>query len=253
MLKEAIDSILSQTYRNLELIIVDNCSSDGTDKMVLSYKDPRIRYFRNQNNGIIAANLNYGIKKAKGKYVAFCDDDDLWMPDKLEKQVKILEKEKEVSIVSTNGINFDENGEYGFCVKPRKSAYISQRDILILNVIIHSSVMVRTKIFDEVGYFSEDPRYFSAEEYYLWLKILRNSKAYMIQEPLIKYRTHGGVYRSKGVRHLQILDRIVSDLYKSHYISKSNYGIFIAKQFLFYVVNLLRINVLYHKLGLKFY
>ena len=75
---EAIESILNQTFGDFELIIVDNYSNDNTEEVIKSYKDERIKYFKNRNNGIIAVNRNYGISKAQGEYIAFCDDDDLW-------------------------------------------------------------------------------------------------------------------------------------------------------------------------------
>ena len=92
LLKKTIESILSQTYTDLELIVVSNYSTDNTDDMVKSYKDDRIKYFKNQNNGIIAVNRNFGIRKSTGEYIAFCDDDDTWLPNKLERQVNFFNK-----------------------------------------------------------------------------------------------------------------------------------------------------------------
>ena len=87
LLKETMEYILNQTFKDFELIIVDNYSSDNTENAVKSYNDKRIRYFKNQNNGVIAVNRNFGIKKARGEFITFCDDDDLWLPQKLEKQL----------------------------------------------------------------------------------------------------------------------------------------------------------------------
>ena len=81
-LKETIDSILAQTYRNFELIIIDNFSDYDFNALVNSYHSNKIRAFQNQNNGIIAINRNFGIERARGNYLAFCDDDDIWYPNK---------------------------------------------------------------------------------------------------------------------------------------------------------------------------
>ncbi|MBA7530747.1 UDP-Glc:alpha-D-GlcNAc-diphosphoundecaprenol beta-1,3-glucosyltransferase WfgD [subsurface metagenome] len=83
---DAINSVLNQTYRNLELIIIDNFSEDNTEKIVTSYKDDRIKYLKFKNNGVIASSRNYGIKHSRGEYIAFLDSDDVWLPEKLEKQ-----------------------------------------------------------------------------------------------------------------------------------------------------------------------
>lgn len=254
MLKETINSILSQTFKDFELILVDNCSTDGTEDFVLSYSDPRIKYFKNQNNGIIAVNLNFGISKSKGKFIALCDDDDLWLPTKLEKQVNILNKEKNIGMVCSNGITFNEYGEEGIHItKKRNSNYISQKETLIKNIIIQSSAIIRKEILEEFGFFDVSPEYFTAEEFELWLKIMNKYKVYLIKEPLVKYRTHSGVFRSKGIKHLNICKKIVDDLYKKRVISKNNYFLFLIKHYIFYIANITKFNKLYHKLNLKWF
>ena len=91
-LSSCIQSVLNQTYKNFEIIIIDNFSSDKSFDVAKNFIDPRINLFQFQNNGIIAASRNFGIKKSNGKYLAFLDSDDLWMKDKLSKSVKVLEK-----------------------------------------------------------------------------------------------------------------------------------------------------------------
>lgn len=254
MLKETLDSILGQTFKDFELIVVDNCSVDGTDKFVKSYKDKRIRYFRNQNNGIIAVNLNYGISKAKGELIALCDDDDLWMPEKLDKQVAVLKHHADVALVATNGINFDENGNHGLYVtRKRKTPFMSQAEVLVRNMIIQSSVLFRKSVLDEVGGpFNISPAYFTAEEFELWLRMLHSKKFYMLEEPLVKYRTHGGAYRSRGVKGLNIGKKIVDDLYQKGYISKKNYSLFMLRHYAFYFAKSTGADVLYKRMKLDF-
>ena len=90
---ESINSVINQTYKNWELIIVDDCSTDNTDEIVKKFlNDKRIKYFRNNKNSGAAISRNKALREAKGKWIAFLDSDDLWVPEKLEKQVNFMEK-----------------------------------------------------------------------------------------------------------------------------------------------------------------
>ena len=99
-LKRTIDSILSQTFKNFELIIVDDGSTDCTKELIAGYKDARIVYFYKENGGQNSA-VNMGLQRARGEYIAFCDSDDTWMPEKLEKCMKKYQEDKEVKVVYT--------------------------------------------------------------------------------------------------------------------------------------------------------
>src|SRR3990172_12856550 len=87
LLKEAVDSVLRQTYEHFELTIVDNESTDNTSEYVRGLGDNRVKYLSHPNQGILSVNRNFGIRRARGDYIAFCDDDDLWLPDKLKTQM----------------------------------------------------------------------------------------------------------------------------------------------------------------------
>ena len=89
---ESIQSVLNQTYKNWELIIVDDCSTDNTDEIMASFNDERIRYFRNEKSSGAALTRNRAIREARGEWIAFLDSDDLWMPQKLEYQIKFMQK-----------------------------------------------------------------------------------------------------------------------------------------------------------------
>lgn len=196
---ETIDSILNQTFRDFELIIVDNESTDDTEKVVKAYTDGRIRYFKNGNNGIIAVNRNYGINRARGDYIAFCDDDDLWMPDKLEKQVTELERDRRIGLICANGINFDDLGNHG----KRFRARLTDRDfsfesLLRNNFVSSFTAVVRKAVLDELGMLDESRELVSVEDYELWLRIAKKYKVKYIDLPLGKYRTHRGAYRKRG-------------------------------------------------------
>ena len=89
---QTISSVLAQTYENWELVIVDDCSADDTDAVVAAFSDPRIRYFKNEKNSGAAVSRNRALREAKGRWIAFLDSDDLWEPEKLEKQIAFMEK-----------------------------------------------------------------------------------------------------------------------------------------------------------------
>lgn len=191
MLGETIQAILNQTFRDYELIIVDNMSQDGTSDYVKSLTDQRIKYYRNQNHGIIAINRNYGIKQACGQYVAFCDDDDLWLPKKLQKQVGAFLGTTVVAVASNyipigdvrmirKNLSIGKNQDY------RDYSY---EDILLhLNPIISSSVIVRRSILLNLGGFDESAVFRFIEDWELWLRVGRQGRIRVLAEPLLHYR-----------------------------------------------------------------
>ena len=101
---ETIQSVINQTYQNWELIIVDDCSTDNTDTVVGKIKDSRIRYLKNEKNSGAAVSRNKALREANGRWVAFLDSDDLWKPEKLEKQISFMMKKKCVVVMIAVGI-----------------------------------------------------------------------------------------------------------------------------------------------------
>jgi glycosyltransferase involved in cell wall biosynthesis len=193
LVTETINSILAQTFKDFELIVVDNESTDNTEEVIKSYTDGRIKYFRHQNNGLVAVNRNYGISKANGEYIAFCDDDDLWMPEKLERQVKLLDLNKELGLVYSDSYIMDENGNL------ERYTLLSSSKLFRGNVfdklfqsdfIPMLTVMIRREALSKVGTF--DPKYIIAQDYDLWLRIAEHYPIDFTEEPLAKYRIHGG-------------------------------------------------------------
>lgn len=192
-LTETIDSILSQTFKNFELIVVDNCSTDNTREVIHSYNDERLKYYTNPNNGIIAVNRNYGIRKSLGEYIAFCDDDDLWLPKKLERQLQEFEKDDQIGLVCSNLINFNENGKQWEQHRYQSgSSYITFEALFRNNTVLCSSVLLKRLVISDVGMMDESPELFRAEDYELWLRIARKYRIKYVHLPLVKYRTHSG-------------------------------------------------------------
>lgn len=191
LLTQAIDSVLAQTFKDFELIIVDNYSTDNTESVVKSYKDERIRYFKNRNQGLIGVNRNYGIQKSQGEYISFLDDDDLWLPEKLEKQVELLDSNKELGLVYSDIHIIGSNGNllkdtYFHSVKPFRGNVFNE--LLVANFIASLTVVVRKEALSKVGVF--DPKYVIAQDYDLWLRIAECYPVDFIEQPLAEYRLH---------------------------------------------------------------
>lgn len=191
LLHETLQSILSQSYRNFELIVIDNFSDYDFMLHIKTYNDSRIIAYQNQNNGIIAANRNYGIKKAKGEFIAFCDDDDLWEPTKLEKQINTLINCSDLLLVSSRMATLFK-GKIKLS-KNRKSKVISVKKLVNRNIIATSSVLVRKKVFDKIGYFDEKIEFRAVEDYDLWLRLLlyKDNSCKVLKDNLLIYRLHG--------------------------------------------------------------
>ncbi len=208
MITEAIDSVLNQTFKDFELIIVDNYSSDNTESVVKSYADERIRYFKNQNNGLVSINRNYGIQKSGGEYTAFLDDDDLWLPEKLEKQVELLDSSKELGLVYSDSYVVDSNGDlrentFFYDMKPfRGNAF---NELLQGNFIPTLTVAIRREVLDKVGVFN--PGYKICQDYDLWLRIAEYYPIDFIEQPLAKYRVHseGGSRKNAILSYQEVL------------------------------------------------
>jgi len=184
---ETIDSILNQTFNNFELIIVDDGSTDDTEIIIRNYKDERIKYIKIANCGRPARPRNIGIKEAKGQLIAFCDDDDYWMPDKLNEQLKY----------------FDDNligvGTNAFIIggKKRLKHHNMESDILLgmdnilkLKSNIFSSLMIKNKPI----YFDESKEMSFAEDFEYNLKLVLSSgqKIKLLAKPFVYYRQHLG-------------------------------------------------------------
>lgn len=193
-LKDSISSVLNQVYTNWELIIADNCSTDNSREIINRYcaSDSRIKFIGCEyNSGSPARPRNIGINNAKGKYVCFLDADDLWMEDKLQKQIEYLEAHNDVFMlygrykILKNGTILKNN------IKPdsrgMKAGRIFHDLFLSDNFIPCVTVMFRNQ-YDENYLFDEDPR--SMEDFDLWLRISKKEKVAFLDEPLAIYRLH---------------------------------------------------------------
>jgi len=193
---ETIKSVQAQTYSNWEMIIVDDGSTDQTASIIKQacQKDTRIHYYY-QTNGKQGKARNLAIKHAKGKYLAFIDADDLWHPQKLEKQIHVFDHIPEVDLVYTNGISFMDTTQNVIHTHQEPSGLRKLDEqfqyLLSGKSLPNLSVMVKKDCVDEIGGFMEDLRLQNAEDYQLWLRLAdHHCQMYGLDENLFYYRLH---------------------------------------------------------------
>lgn len=188
---EAVQSILDQTYKNFELILIDDCSTDKSFETLQSFKDPRIKLHRNEKNQKLIYTLNKAIQLSSGEYIARMDADDISLPTRLQQQVEYLQKFKDVAVLGSQIQFIDENGvKKGkplICVTD--SARIKWR-FHFGNCMNHPTVMFRKSIVDRSDFY--DPEYVHAEDYELWLRLSRKYAFDNLPQVLLKYRVHSG-------------------------------------------------------------
>lgn len=202
LLSETLGSVLAQTLGDLEVVVVDNESQDGTAEYVASHADPRVRYIRNANGGSLSVNRNVGIRRSRGRWVAFCDDDDLWYPDKLERQIDVAAKRPEAGIICADVMLFDEAGEIGRYVGERPGTDIAFEDLAGgHNPVMLSSVMVARDAFDKLGMWDESLGVRTVEDWQMWLAAAAAGVpiAY-VDAPLVRYRIHAGMASHRDSR-----------------------------------------------------
>ena len=173
-LKIALNSVLSQTYNNYEVLIMDDGSTDGTSEMVNSFKDPRIFYNWQTNSRGPAKPRNRGIKFAKGNWIAFLDSDDVWKSDKL--QICMEYADNQVDLIY-HDLQIISNKSRIFGRKIAKTRKLKKPILLNLllngNLICNSSVLVRKDLIDKVGGINENRNLVAAEDYNTWLRIAK--------------------------------------------------------------------------------
>ena len=185
-LKEAIDSILNQTYANFELIIINDGSTDGSDGIVRNYTDSRIVYLKNDGNKGLVYTLNRGISLAKGEYIARMDSDDIALPGRFGKQVEYLDNNVSVGICAM-GIE-QIGGLDGIRYFSERSEEIAA-DLLFQCAVCHPTVMIRKSMLSDY-HLAYDPNYEKAEDYRLWCQAITKLKIVTLREVGIKYRIH---------------------------------------------------------------
>ncbi len=221
-LRDAIDSIVNQTYENWELLIIDNHSTDKTKELVKSYKKNNIKLLTNYTRGNIAKSRNLGIKKASGDYISFIDSDDTWEPEKLEKCEKIYQTTPDVLVCHAEKWRYENNKikivQYG----PEINA--TYKNLLINgNCLSLSATVVPIFFFRKIGYFSERSDIISAEDYDLWIRIAKsNHKFLFLNSVLGTFRVHSKSISSDIIKNTRAVNNVLNLYdYKEYSIPKS--------------------------------
>ncbi len=182
-LRRSIDSVLNQTYKNIEIIIIDDCSTDNTKKLIEEYKDKVIYYKLDKNSGACFAR-NKGVEIATGEYIAFQDSDDEWDKEKLEKQMKVLkETNTEITFCTFNFVNLKGSKKV---TKPSRDvnddSFSLTKELLIKNFISTQTILGKKHIFQEIPFDPELPR---LQDWDLVIRISRLCKISYLDEPLV--------------------------------------------------------------------
>lgn len=184
---ETLESVLAQTYENWEIILVDDCSTDNTDEVVAPFlADPRIKYIKNEKNSGAAVSRNRALREATGRWIAFLDSDDLWSPDKLEKQIAFME-ENGYLFSYTNYIEIDEDS------KPLGRHVTGPKKITKTGMYNYCWPGCLTVMYDAetVGLIQiEDIK--KNNDYAMWLKVCRRATCHLLDEELASYRKRAG-------------------------------------------------------------
>lgn len=190
LLYDAINSVFAQSYTNFELIVVDDGSTDNTDAIIKAFKEERLIYVRQENKGRSAAR-NKALALARGRYIAFLDSDDLYLPDKLKRQVSYMDAHPKIGMLYTSAQCIDEHGE-----QLKGHVYLAcaegdiYKDIAFFRplTITLPTVMVRREVFVNVGFFDDELHRF--EDTDMWRRIAKKYMVGIISEPTCLLRTH---------------------------------------------------------------
>ena len=195
-LKEAIDSVLGQTYPFVEAIVVDDGSTDGSRELIESY-GTRIRAVFQRNGGVSAAR-NAGVASSRGEYIAFLDADDVWLPQKVERQVERFTNDRSIGLVHVGVEEIDGDGRNLAFQTDGLEGYVAKDLLLFERPVIlggGSGFMVRRDVFDGVGGF--DTRLSTSADWDLFYRVASRHRVGFVAEPLLRYRYHGSNMHGK--------------------------------------------------------
>lgn len=225
--KEAVESVLNQTYKNFELIIINDCSTDNTKKVIQSIHDPRIKFYSNKTNLGFMKTRNLLLKKAKGELIAFHDTDDVWLPEKLEKQINIMKNDPSISACFTAASIINEHGtiytEQSECDAPldlykqqkKSMSEIAKHFFYKGNFLSHSSVLIKKNIIDKLGDF--DVRYLQLQDFDYWCRLVSQYNIYITSDILMYVRRashgHTGLSSNTDTNSIRLINESINIIY----------------------------------------
>ena len=214
---QAVTSILQQTYKNFEFIIIDDGSTDNSAAIVNQIEDARIKVVSQKNAGMAAA-LNAGLKLAKGEFIARQDADDIAYPERFQKQISYLQDNPDCALLGTWAkIISEQNTNHRIHQHPSDNLTI-QLHLLFNNPFVHSSVMIRKSSLDKVGYYNTEKAHLT-QDYDLWSRIARNYKVANLPEILQEYREVAtGISQTTVSYSDKVIDQSIENM--SFYVGK---------------------------------
>ncbi|MDQ3378779.1 MAG: glycosyltransferase [Actinomycetota bacterium] len=201
-LREALESVLRQTVTDLELIVVDDGSTDATPEVLSAVDDARLRVLRNDERGGLAASLNRGLDEARGRYVARLDADDIALPRRLERQLQRMVSGSQVAVVGSAVVDLDASGSPGALHLMPSGSVAVRWAALFSAPFFHPSVLIDREVLERHD-LSYDPEYLESEDYDLWTRLLAHDDGDNLAEPLVLYRVHPG-QASRARRSIQL-------------------------------------------------
>ena len=209
-LRASIESILNQTYKNFELLIIDDCSDKKSTEIIESYEDNRINLVHNEKNLGLAESLNKGINLINTKYIIRMDTDDIAKKDRIEKQINFASKHQEYSIVAGNANYFNENGIF------RTTKIFGEKkkeDFIKGTPFIHPTMLIKTKDIKTIGGYPNCRR---GQDYAMAMEMYSNGyKGYVMKDILIDYRMNTAGYKKKKFKY-----RLLEFKVRLHYFNK---------------------------------
>lgn len=202
-LEDALDSIVNQTYKNWELIMCDDGSSDNTydvaNKYILNHPEFKMKLLRHKVNLGLNQTLNDCLKEASGEYIGRMDADDISLPTRFEKEMKAFEEDPNLSIVSCPMIYFDENGDWA--VGKCEEEYPQKKELVFGTIHSHAPCLVKAEAFREVNGYSLGKRLLRVEDWHLWIKMYATGRyGRNLKEPLYKMRDDSSAIRRRKFR-----------------------------------------------------
>ena len=197
-LREAIESILNQTYSDFEFIILNDGSTNNSKEVILSYTDSRIKYYEHENQGI-SKTTNRMIKLATGEYIAHMDSDDISLPNRFETQINYLEKHIDIDIVSACYSEFPEKKDY---IISEDELHVRFTDLLNTNVIPGAVSIIRRSFFEKT-HLRYNESFDCAQDYEFWSRAIRYAKIVVLKDILYKYRILKNSNSHSNIVHLQ--------------------------------------------------
>jgi len=217
-LREAIESVLKQTYRNFEFIIINDGSTDNTENIVKSYKDSRIAYIKNPSNLGLSKSYNVGIKVALGQFIARMDADDICVSNRFARQLSFLENHRDIDIVGSSVVLIDSAGKMLKTIRLPLTHTEMKWKSLFSSPIFHPTVFAKTEILKNNPYDESLP---NSEDYELWSKLLFTTDTHFanISEPLLYYRTAGFTQKLDKEKRIHSTKNSIRNM--EHYIELS--------------------------------